>query len=361
MKRALKIILLALAGVGFAIAQGAGRQEKAAERTAGQVYKNIQVFNDLPASQLPTVMNFMAGSLGVKCSHCHSGPFERDDKPAKQAARRMIRMVFDLNRGSFGGASAVTCYTCHRGRPTPVSVPAVGANPWQGAAATDAKPAATLPSVAQVFDRYVEALGGRAAILGQTTRVMKGSRVGADGVLVPEEVYQKAPNKSVVLTRYPEFVLRRGFDGKTGWGMDAGGPALLSPQDVAELERDADFYKEADLGRLYAEARVTGEEKIGGRRAYVVGAKARDGSSERLYFDAETGLLVRRDREVKIALGLFPTETDYEDYREVGGVKIPFALRWSMPGRSWGRRIAEVKYNEPVEDTIFTAAAATKG
>src|SRR5262245_17344318 len=95
-----------------------------AEKTAEQVYKNIQVFKGVPASQLEGDMAFITGSLGVRCNYCHVNPFEKDDKPTKLTARKMIQMVFDLNKGSFNGAGAVSCYTCHRGKPLPVSVPA---------------------------------------------------------------------------------------------------------------------------------------------------------------------------------------------------------------------------------------------
>lgn len=353
MKLTFKIVLMTLCGVGFVIAQE-NRQEKAAE----QVYKNIQVFKGLPASQLQPVMAFMSGSLGVKCSHCHTNPFEKDEKPAKQTARRMIRMVFEINKGNFSGANAVTCYTCHRGQPTPPTVPTVGQNLWQGAGAVDPKSAAALPTIEQLLDRYANALGSRPALTKVTTRVMKGSRVGADGVLVPEEVYQKAPNKLLVVTRYPTLLLRRGFDGKRGWGSENNEVTQISTEEEAELARDADLNKDFELRQLYSEMSVGGSMKLDERQVYLVEAKSRRGNHERLYFDAQTGLLVRRYREHQIALGLFPTQTDYDDYREVDGVKLPFSIRWSMPGRSWGRKITEVKHNTPLDDAIFSQASA---
>src|SRR5215213_2238555 len=129
-------------------------------QTAEQRFKNIQIFKSLPATQLDPTMAFISGSLGVRCSYCHvPNQFDKDDKPIKLAARRMIRMVMDLNKGSFNGQSAVSCYTCHRGKPTPVSVPAVGQNLWSPSAATTT--AEPLPSVKQILDRYVQALGRR--------------------------------------------------------------------------------------------------------------------------------------------------------------------------------------------------------
>ncbi len=96
-------------------------------------------------------MAFISGSLGVRCNYCHvANQFEKDDKPAKLAARRMTQMVLNINKGNFNGTNAVTCYTCHRGNPTPVSVPAVGQNLWASSSPATVE---TLPSVKQIVDR----------------------------------------------------------------------------------------------------------------------------------------------------------------------------------------------------------------
>src|SRR6185369_13286494 len=154
-------------------------------QTAEQKFKNIQIFKSLPATQLDPTMAFISGSLGVRCSYCHvSNGFDKDDKPTKLAARRMIQMVLDLNKGSFNNQGAVSCYTCHRGKPTPISVPAVGQNLWAPSSPSP-KPEA-LPSLTQILDRYVQAIGGAEALTKITSRTVKGSRIGADGLLVPE-------------------------------------------------------------------------------------------------------------------------------------------------------------------------------
>jgi mono/diheme cytochrome c family protein len=322
------------------------------EKTAEQVYKNIQVFKGVPAPQLDAAMAFISGSLGVRCNYCHVNPFEKDDKPTKQTARKMIRMVFDLNQGSFNGQGAVSCFTCHRGQPRPASVPSVGQNLWQP---SDPAPKdAPLPSLDQILERYVQAVGGRQAIERVTSRVMKGSRVGADGVLVPEEVYAKAPNKLLTVTSYPKLVFRTGFNGTLGWAV-ANQERRDPPEEVlAQLRREAEFYKETRLKELYPKMAVLGRASVGGREAYVVEATPSGGGGpEKLYFDVQTGLLVRKYAETKTVLGQFPTQTDYEDYREVDGVKLPFTIRWAIPGRAWGRKITEVRQNVPLDDTQF--------
>jgi hypothetical protein len=88
------------------------------EERAEQKYKNIQILRGLPADRLPKIMNAFKGSLGVDCTYCHiNNEFDKDDKPAKQVARKMIELVRDNNEKL--GAGRVSCYTCHRGQPRP--------------------------------------------------------------------------------------------------------------------------------------------------------------------------------------------------------------------------------------------------
>jgi len=321
-------------------------------KSADQVYKNIQVFKGIPASDLEPTMAFISGSLGVKCNYCHVNPFAKDDKPTKQTARQMIRMVFDLNKGSFNDAKAVSCYTCHRGRPQPVSVPAVGQNLWQPN--TSAAKESLLPTVDQILDRYVQALGGAQAFQKLKSRVAKGSRIGADGVLVPEDVYQKAPNKILTVTTYPDVAFSTGFNGIAGWGSSSKeGQRDLPAPVLAQLKSDSDFYKEIRTRDLYRKLTLTGKSTIGDTEVYVIDASPLSGSPEKLFFDVRTALLVRRYTESETVLGMFPLQTDYEDYREIDGIKQPFLIRWSMPGRSWGRKIVEMKQNVDIDDARF--------
>jgi len=104
--------------------------------------------------------------------------------------------------------------------------------------------------------------------------------------------------------------------------------------------------------------RVVSKTKVGDRDAYLIEGSLADGGNEKLYFDVENGLLVRKYTAARLTLGQFPTQTDFEDFREVNGLKIPFMIRWSIPGRSWGRKISEVKQNSPLDDAEFNSGAA---
>ena len=342
------------------LALPADGNQQAQDKAAEHVYHNIQALKGVPASQLQQVMALFTGSLGVKCGYCHVNPFDKDDKPAKQTARRMIQMVFDLNRGTFGGRDAITCYTCHHGKPKPDTVVVLGTNPWLVPEHAAATPDPAMPTVDQILDRYVQAIGGRESLAKLTTRISRGSRIGADGVLVPEEVYQKAQNKLLVITTYPNVAFAVRVNGQRGWSGEKDKPNEVSGEELAELEREAIFSKEISLKELYSTMHLAGKASVGEKEAYVIEAGSRSGNPEKLYFDTQTGLLVRRYRESKTVLGAFPLQTDYEDYQVADGVKIPLTIRWSMPGRSWGRRIAEVKHNVSIEDEQFNPPSARR-
>lgn len=91
------------------------------EERAEQKYKNIQLLRGIPSERLTKIMFSFKAALGVDCTYCHiKDQFEKDDKPAKQTARKMIQLVRDTN-SKLGSMTRVTCFTCHRGQTRPAS------------------------------------------------------------------------------------------------------------------------------------------------------------------------------------------------------------------------------------------------
>jgi hypothetical protein len=135
--------------------------------------KNIKVLTDIQRPQLIPAMAFMANSLGVTCSYCHTAQWESDDKPAKTAARRMIVMQRAINEQQYGGKLTVTCNTCHQGKPVPPATPDVANAGWNDHPATPApvsisgeEAASRLPQTAatkRVVRGTVERYNGRDA------------------------------------------------------------------------------------------------------------------------------------------------------------------------------------------------------
>jgi len=335
-----------------------GATEPAKDVPAEKYFKNIQALRGVPSTELMGAMSFMAAALGTRCEHCHviaekgRWPLEKDDKAPKRRAREMIAMVRAINSANFGGKPFVTCATCHHGQTKPSEAPPLRAEDFVPASALAAG-ARPLPTVDAVFEKYLSAAGGREALSRITTREIRGSAVN-EGDRFPFEIRQKAPNKSLVTTTFANGeTLSRGYDGVTGWdrGTDEGGK--MGEDELVQVRRRAVFSLPLDLKNQYASLAVTGREKIAGRDVFVVAGRANDGNRETLDFDAESGLLVRRTTIVDTILGPIPDQTDFQDYREVGGEKAPFRLVRVGPNFRETQTYTEIRENVPLDDAIF--------
>jgi hypothetical protein len=86
-------------------------------------------------------------------------------------------------------------------------------------------------------------------------------------------------------------------------------------------------------------------------------APAADPSKAELWFDAQSGLLVRLMRYQETPIGRNPTRIDYADYRESDGVKIPFRWTVARPGGSFTIQLDSSEQNAPLDDKVFEKPA----
>ena len=381
-------------------------------KTAGQFYKNVKVLNDIPAANLHNAMEYITVALGVPCAYCHVvGKFDLDEKREKNVARSMTRMTAALNATVFDDKREVTCFTCHRGAskgaPTPLfpgekapseptaaeifpplevkkiakldpkmspskapttvaSGPAAPAAPPKALAAS----AAPLPAAADLFSKYEQALGGAAAIGRVTSLVEKGTvemlvpaAPGPPGAptppaavgTVPAEVDRRLPGKAVVLITFPGRPPNvEGSDGIISWvgAREETGSELDLRREFAEFPAALKFVED------HSQVQVDAMEKIGDRNVYRVVGTRPDGSAiDRLYFDAQSGLLVRSYTTLQSVLGSFPEETNYDDYRVVAGLNVPFSMVVVSPEGNRTYKWSQIDANAPVEDSRFTKPA----
>jgi thiol-disulfide isomerase/thioredoxin len=209
-----------------------------------------------------------------------------------------------------------------------------------------------LPTLDAVLAKYVAALGGRDAQRRITSRVSKG-RVDIPGVSFggKVEVYAKAPNKSLtVMNAEPVGLIKEAFDGRTGWSLTPNGLDTVVDRNAFI---DADFYWETKLTELYTRIKLLGKVKEGFRHVYLVEAVPKGGAAENLYFDVETGLLVRRDVTRRTPTGPVRAEVYFSDWREVDGVKLPFRITQAMPKTKILITFEDIKQNVPVDDAMF--------
>ena len=374
-------------------------------KTAGEFYKNVKVLKDIPAEEIHPAMEYITTALGVGCGYCHvPGKFDSDDRHDKNVARSMIKMTIALNANVFDGKRELTCYMCHRGQakgaptlvfpgetaPTgrtaaeifpPLAVKDVttidpSLSPSKAPATVQsgpptprpAAPPSNLPAVDDVFSKYTQALGGDAAIGKVKSLVEKGSvdmlvpappqPQGAPPVApamgtVPAEIDRKLPGKAVVSVQFPgRPASMEGIDGTIGWTntplRENTGGEFVFQQEFAEFPPGLKFREN------HQKVLVDAMEKVGDRDAYrVVGTRADGSALDLLYFDAQTGLLLRSYTTMQSVLGGFPEVTYYDDYRDVSGFKVPFALRVLSPEGNRTYKWSQVDVNGAVDDSRF--------
>lgn len=311
---------------------------------AGEVFKNVPALKDIPADDFMGTMGFISNALSMNCTSCHVGeggggwgPYASDDKPRKVTARRMITMVNNINRQNFQGRQVVTCISCHNGNIRPKTY--VNLAPYYGVDQTDEEGAIAkapgAPTAEQVIDKFVAAVGGAQKIGALTSFAAKATYV-AYGELdeIPSDVYVK-PGMFTSIIHTPVGDLTQAYDGRAGWSAqpDAFSPLGVRQVVTTELEGyklDAELMLPVRFKQLLTKWTGATPTALGDKDIWVIEGTMPSGLAARFYFDQKTGLLARSVRYAQTALGLNPTMVDYDDYRDVNGVKIPHkrTVRW---------------------------------
>jgi photosynthetic reaction center cytochrome c subunit len=356
------VVVVCFVGIALRLtAQDTAKKPAApAVRTAEQQYKNIEILKGIPADQLIPSMQFISASLGVDCKFCHvEHQMDKDDKKTKVAARKMITMMFEINADNFDGERKVTCNTCHHGSPHPSSTPAVSTGTAMNMPHDhgDEHQAATgLPPATEILDKYLAAIGGADGLKKIHSRVQKGT-LEAMGNTYPVEVYSEAPDKRISISHPPNGESVTAYNGEVGWLTIRGGIHRMSGADAAAARLDAELYLPSRVKEIYPELEVKRGEVVAGRATVLVAAQGAEKPPLELYFDAESGLLLRMVRYAETPLGRNPTQIDYADYRAVDGVKIPYRWTVARPNGAFTIRIDQVQQNVPIDEKLFIVPA----
>jgi hypothetical protein len=144
------------------------------------------------------------------------------------------------------------------------------------------------------------------------------------------------------------------FDGKSGWlGSPGRPPRDMSPTEGEAVRLDATLLFPSDLTKLFKEFKVVSVDDVEGHDAVkVVGVN--DGKPPvELWFDAQSGLVVRLRRYVETPLGRNPTQIDYADYRTGDGINVPYRWTVARPSGRFTIQVDESQQDALVDDKTF--------
>jgi hypothetical protein len=357
-------LLAGLLSAAFAAAQAPPQRPPRAE----EVFKNVPLLRGMPVDEFMDTMGMFSAATGLNCTDCHTTDTNDSwdkfaaETPLKQTARRMIVMVNAINKTHFGGQRRVTCFTCHNGVQRPKAIPDLAIQ--YGAPVVDPNDLEVfepdipgLPSARQVLDRYIQAVGGTQRLKALTSLAAEGTYTGFDTehLEVPVELYARAPDQRAMVIHAPFGLKVSTYDGRAGWTASADRPLPLMPLTGGNLQGarvEALLAFPAQIPQAFPQWR-RGVTTIEDRDVYVVqGSRAGD-LPVNLYFDQQSALLVRMVRWNDTAVGRVPTQVDYDDYREVAGVRLPF--RWTTTWTNGQHTIvlSAVQPNVPIDAARF--------
>jgi photosynthetic reaction center cytochrome c subunit len=369
----MKLVLPAAIAFACVMSVALAAQSPGTPQAAETVFKNIQVLKGIPVDDFMDTMGIMSAALGWDCSECHTGAGTdtvkwEADTDKKRTARRMTLMVAAINRTNFGNRQVVTCWTCHRGRDIPVTMPTIDRVYGEALIEADeiVRPLAGGPSADQILDKYLEAIGGAERLAKVTSLVATGTSEGFRGFGGggTVQIFAKAPDQRATIIKFDASIGRqdaiRTFDGKSGW---VSAPLAVVPQyalggselDGARLDAQLSF--PAQIKKVLTQLHAGPPDFIDGREVDVVQGNGSRGLVATLYFDKQTGLLVRMVRFGTSPIGRAPTQVDFADYRDVPGAGIKMPYRWTF-GWLNGRdtiELKEVRINVPLGAATFAA------
>ena len=337
---------------------------------AEQVFKNVQVLKGISVNEFMETMGFFAAALGYNCTNCHVEQSLQDwskfadDVPAKRRARGMITMVNNFNKIGFGGRRALTCYTCHRGSGIPKVTPSLAEQ--YGSPIDDPNEVEVFAvnpnalTVDQILDRYIQAAGGAQKLAGLNSIYGKGIYEGfdTDSLKVPAELFAQAPGQRSMVAHLSLGDSITTYDGRAGWiaGPDKPVPVLAVPAgpDLDTLRLDAALAFPGGIKQALSQWK-TGfpNTAINDRDVDVLEGQTARGTRVKVFFDKETGLVARVVRFADTVVGIVPVQTDFLDYRDVSGFKIPFKRIETWTDGQSTTELSEVKINVPIDAAKF--------
>jgi Photosynthetic reaction centre cytochrome C subunit len=380
---------LALTAVRAQTGPPRGDQQAPQGPMAPEKYKNIQVLTKVPADELLLTMRYVTAATGLQCINCHvrdeatgQWQYDKDDKRTKQTARHMMKMVFAINANADDyGLNSVNCGTCHAGHNEPRGLQlAEMATPDEiaQAAAFAARQATArgqggrggaqgrggfqgrgrgqqpqAPPVDDILNKYIDAIGGRAALEKLQSLVLSGSMTNRLSQTMPFTIEEKTPNRFRQTLETQPATTTIGFDGTAGWTERGTQVEDLTGFDLDQALRTADFALALHLKDKYPTLQASSRPmRIGDKQATVLVGRAGI-VIEQLFFDNATGLLLERRIITRTPLGPLTEQVAYDNYKDVAGVKIPFQTTYTDWNTLDTFKVAGAKPNTQIPDSQF--------
>jgi outer membrane lipoprotein-sorting protein len=206
-----------------------------------------------------------------------------------------------------------------------------------------------------VLEKYLDAIGGRNALakVEDRTTIMRGTAMGQALTII---VKQKTPNKMRQEVKAGGMDQTIIFDGQRGIMKAATQNVEVTGKELEQLKVEATMELLFDVEGNGVKLTYEGAEKINGKDAHKIKMTLPSGIRWFTYFDSESGLKVKEQKEMQTQMGLIEQVVTYDNYTEVEGIKYPFKITQSFGPQSVEMTVSSVKVNKGLSDDIFKIA-----
>jgi hypothetical protein len=218
-----------------------------------------------------------------------------------------------------------------------------------------------LPTPAALLARYVDALGGEAALRKHDSSTRKGKMaIAAMGMEGTTTTHAAAPDKIAMNIETGMGAMNQGYNGEIGWSDNPmTGAQLLDGDQLANMKQQADFYMPLNYSKHFTSMETVEEIAFDGQQAYKVKVMNASGREGQHYFAKDTGLLLGIQGVQAGPMGESEVKISFSDYKDFEGVKIPAKTTLDVSGMQIEQTVETVTYGG-VDAAAFDPPAAVK-
>ena len=154
-----------------------------------------------------------------------------------------------------------------------------------------------------------------------------------------------------------KMVLEQKFDGTAGWTLNSmQGNSEIAGNQLQNMRNNIFPSPLLDYKAAGTKIEVLAKEKVGDKDAVVLLVTPKEGSVARIFFDAESYLVLKTVAKISSPeVGELEQTNEPSDYRVVDGVKVPFVIKNTSSVQTLEIRLEKIEHNVPIDDAMFVA------
>ena len=218
------------------------------------------------------------------------------------------------------------------------------------------------PDAKEVMEKYIQVTGGREAHEKVKNIVAEGTiEVSAVGIKGSFKSWQATQQQVVEIDISGIGKMVEGTDGKNAWSVSAvQGNRVKEGKELDEALFDAELHGELNWQKRYKKVETVGIADVEGKQAYKVIATPEKATPRTMYFDKDSGLLLKVESKQTTPMGEFEAEMFLGDYREVSGIKVPLKNRLKISGQEMVITLEKIQANVEIPKDRFAVPAEVK-